>query len=88
MEIITWEAVEEDYEVSYLQDNPTMAQIKTHKERKMRKSKAKTCLFAALSPTMFTRVTSLKIAKAIWDYLKEAYEGDEKNKRYANLKSK
>ncbi|RDX60427.1 hypothetical protein CR513_61432, partial [Mucuna pruriens] len=35
-----WEAVEEDYEVLPLLANLTMAQIKTHKERKSRKSKA------------------------------------------------
>ncbi|RVW89389.1 hypothetical protein CK203_045518 [Vitis vinifera] len=34
-----WEAVEEDYEIIPLPSNPTMAQIKHHKERKIRKSK-------------------------------------------------
>ena len=29
-----WEAVEEDYEVPLLPNNPTMAQIKNHKDRK------------------------------------------------------
>ncbi|PKI49124.1 hypothetical protein CRG98_030470 [Punica granatum] len=57
-----WEAVEEDYEVAPIPNNPTMAQIKLHKEKKTRKAKAK----------------SLESAKAIWDYLKEEYEGDEK----------
>ncbi|KAA8534200.1 hypothetical protein F0562_031608 [Nyssa sinensis] len=75
-----WEAVEEDYEVLPLQDNPTMAQIKNHKDRKTRKSKAKACLFAAVSSTIFTRVMSLKSAKAIWDYLKTEYEGNERIK--------
>ncbi|RDX66881.1 hypothetical protein CR513_54308, partial [Mucuna pruriens] len=40
-----WEAVEEDYEVLPLLANPTMTQIKTHKERKSRKSKARALLF-------------------------------------------
>lgn len=75
-----WEAVEEDYEVQPLPANPTVAQMKTQKEKKTRKSKAKTCLFAAVSPTIFTRVMSLKTAKAIWDYLKKEYEGDERIK--------
>ena len=39
-----WEAVEEDYEIIPLPSNPTMAQIKHHKERKIRKSKVKACL--------------------------------------------
>lgn len=75
-----WEAVEEDYEVPALPPNPTMTQIKVHKERKTRKSKAKACLFAAVSPTIFTRIMSLKSAKEIWDYLKKKYAGDERIK--------
>jgi len=33
------------------------------------KAKAKACLFTTVSPTIFTRIMSLKSAKAIWDYL-------------------
>ncbi|XP_016740232.1 uncharacterized protein [Gossypium hirsutum] len=36
-----WEAVEEDYDILSLPANPTMAQIKTQKEKKTRKSKLK-----------------------------------------------
>jgi len=60
-----WEAVEDDYEVHPLPTNPTVAQIKNHKERKTRKSKAKACLFAAVSTTIFTRIMSLKSAKDV-----------------------
>ena len=73
-----WEAVEEDYDVPVLPNNPTMTQIKTHKEMKTKKSKAKACLFAAVSSTIFTRIMSRKTAKSIWDYLKEEYAGDER----------
>ncbi|KAA8547153.1 hypothetical protein F0562_003581 [Nyssa sinensis] len=73
-----WEAIKEDYEFLPLPDNPTMAQIKNHKDKKMRKSKLKACLFAVVSLTIFTRVISLKLAKAIWDYLKTEYEGNER----------
>ncbi|KAF2296511.1 hypothetical protein GH714_040490 [Hevea brasiliensis] len=73
-----WEAVEEDYEVPPLRGNPTMAQIKTHKEKKTKKSKAKNCLFAAISPTIFSKIMSLGSAKAIWDFLKNEYKGDER----------
>ena len=38
----------------------------------------KACLFAAVSSTLFTRIMSLKSVKAIWDYLKTEYEGDER----------
>ncbi|PKI49731.1 hypothetical protein CRG98_029879 [Punica granatum] len=54
-----WEAVENDYEVAPLPENPTMNQIKYHKERTTRKAKAKS-------------------SKAIWDFLKSEYEGDER----------
>jgi len=73
-----WEAVEEDYEIPALPNNPTMAQIKAYKEKKTKKSKAKACLFAAVSSTIFTRIMSLKSAKEMWDYLKTEYEGDER----------
>ena len=75
-----WEVVEEDYEVPALPKNPTMAQMKVHKKRRTRKSKAKACLFAAVSPTIFTRIMSLKSTKEIWDYLKKEYVGDERIK--------
>ena len=73
-----WEVVEEDYEIIPLPKNPTIARIKHHKERKTKKSKAKACLFATVSSTIFTRIMSLRSAKAIWDHLKTEYEGDER----------
>ncbi|PKI76353.1 hypothetical protein CRG98_003275 [Punica granatum] len=73
-----WEAVEEDYQVAALPDNPKVNQIRYHKERVTRKGKAKSCLYAAVSATLFTRIMRLQSAKAIWDYLKTKYEGDEK----------
>ena len=60
-----WKAVEEDYEVSKLLANPTMALMKVHKERTTRKSKAKVYLFAAVTPTIFTWIMSLKSTKEI-----------------------
>ena len=75
-----WEAVDEDYDILPLPVNPTMTQLKTHKERKTRKSKAKACLFSAVSSTIFTRIMNLDSAKEIWDYLKTEYEGNERTK--------
>ena len=60
-----WEVVEEDYEVHAFLVNPAMTQIKVHKERKTRKSKAKGCLFVAISPTIFIWIMSLKSANEI-----------------------
>ena len=71
-----WEAAEEHYAIPTLPNNPTIMQIKTHKELKTKKSKAKACLFVVVSLTIFTRIMSHKIAKSIWDYLKEEFAGD------------
>ncbi|XP_022971788.1 uncharacterized protein LOC111470466 [Cucurbita maxima] len=72
------EAIEENYEVPSLSENPTVAQIKVQKEKKTRKSKAKACLFATVSQMIFMRIMSLKKEKEIWDYLSAEYEGDER----------
>jgi 1,4-dihydroxy-2-naphthoyl-CoA synthase len=47
-------------------------------ERKIKKSKAKVCLFVGVSTTIFTKIMSLKSAKDVWDYLKDKYVGDER----------
>ena len=60
-----WEAVENEYEVPLLPDNPTMAQIKNHKEMRQRKSKAKASLFAVVSSTIFTKIMTLKVTNGI-----------------------
>ncbi|KAF3635674.1 Beta-glucosidase 11 [Capsicum annuum] len=73
-----WEAVEDEYEIAPLLDNPTVAQIKTHKERKTRKSKAMTCLFTVVSSNILTHIMSLQSAKELLDkgfklYFKDKY---------------
>jgi len=73
-----WDAVEENYVVQPLPENPTMAQIKNHKEGKTRKAKAKSCLFAGVSKMIQTRIMTLKSPKEIWEFLKEEYAGDDK----------
>jgi hypothetical protein len=42
-----------------------MAQIKSHKKRKIRKLKAKTSLFATISTTILTRIISLRTIKEV-----------------------
>ncbi|XP_048139602.1 uncharacterized protein LOC125316165 [Rhodamnia argentea] len=73
-----WEAVEQDYEVAPLPDNPTINQIKFHKERTTRKAKAKSCLYAFVSLAIFSEIMAFESAKAIWDFLKVEYQGDER----------
>ena len=69
-----WDPIEEDYEIPPLAGNPTIVYVKSHKDKKQRKSKAKTYLFSTVTPTIFTRIMSLKSVKAIWDFLKKEYE--------------
>jgi hypothetical protein len=65
------ETVEDDYDISSLPEDPTVAQMKIHKERKIKREKAKTCWFASVSQTVFVKIMNLKTPKEIWDYLKE-----------------
>ena len=62
-----WEAVEENYEVPPLGANPTVAQMKLHKERRTRKAKAKACLFAAVSPSIFIKIMKIDLTAKIWE---------------------
>ncbi|XP_031131830.1 uncharacterized protein LOC116033212 [Ipomoea triloba] len=72
-----WQAIDEDYEVTPLPANPTMAQMKLHKEKTLRKSKAKACMFSVVSSSIFT--------KDIWDYLKKEYQGNERTRNMQTL---
>ena len=56
-----WESIEEDYVVWPLPKNPTVVQLKNHKERKTRKAKAKACLFSSVSKIIFTRIMNLNL---------------------------
>ncbi|XP_049358706.1 uncharacterized protein LOC125823364 [Solanum verrucosum] len=73
-----WEAMEEDYEINLQPNNSTVAQIKSHKEKKTIRSKEKATLFAAVSTTVFTKIMTLTSPKNIWNYLKKEYAGDER----------
>ena len=58
-----WEAIENIYEVPLLLDNPTIAQMKNHKESKQNKSKAKASLFAAVLSRPDSRIYDRHIGK-------------------------
>ena len=68
-----WKVVENNHVVLDLLANPTIAQLKIHKEKKTRKSKAKACFYVAMSNIIFARIMNLKSTKGIWDYLKKNY---------------
>jgi hypothetical protein len=63
--------VEDDCDVSSLPEDPTVAQMQIHKERKTKRANAKTCLFASVSQTVFIKIMTLKTPNEIWDYLKK-----------------
>jgi len=70
-----WKAMEEDYEVPSLPINPTMAQSRSHKEKKNRKSKAIASLFDVV---MFHENHVSLNNKRSLDYLKEESAEDER----------
>ena len=82
-----WETVEKDYEVPPLGDNPSINQMKIHRERKTRKAKAKACLFSTISFSILTRIMEIESTVAIWEYIKNEYKGNEKvqNMQVMNL---
>jgi len=82
-----WKPIEEDYAIGPMSDNHTMAQLKTHKEKKIRKVKAKVCLSSSVSKVIFMRIMNLKSAKDIWDYLKSEYQDSEQTKGMKALNS-
>ncbi|CAL5403595.1 unnamed protein product [Camellia sinensis] len=75
-----WEAVEADYEIVPLPDNPTIQEIKIHKERTTKKYKAKSCLHSAVSEVIFTKIMTLESAKNIWDYLRTESQGNDRSR--------
>ncbi|KAL6332549.1 hypothetical protein AAG906_008969 [Vitis piasezkii] len=62
--------IEEDYEVLPLGDNPSINQMKIHRERKIMKAKAKACLFSVVSPSILTRII-MKESQTIKDYVEQ-----------------
>ncbi|KAJ4703399.1 Retrovirus-related Pol polyprotein from transposon TNT 1-94 [Melia azedarach] len=73
-----WDAVETGRDHPPLRANPTIAQMKQYEEELLKKDKAFTVLHSALADHVFTRIMTLKIAKEVWDQLKEQNEGSDR----------
>ena len=58
-----WESVED--KLPEMPDNPTVAQLKSYKEKRTRHAKAKSCLYSAVSGSIFTRIMNLESANDI-----------------------
>ena len=65
-----WEAVEEDYEIQSLPENPTVTQIKSKKEKKDKEIKGKSMFICSCISYGIHKDNVLESAKEIWDYLK------------------
>jgi len=72
------DVVEQDHNPQSLLVDPTLAQIRNHREERAKKFKAKTCLYSAISKAIFPRIIALDTTKQIWNYLKEEFHGNEK----------
>ena len=70
-----WEAVEVGKDPPPPGPNPTMAQIRTHKEMKARKPRAFTCIHSALAKSIFTNIMDCETPKKAWEKLKVQFEG-------------
>ncbi|KAJ0018342.1 hypothetical protein Pint_10807 [Pistacia integerrima] len=51
-------------------------QMKVHKERVMKKHKAKTCLHSIVSGALFTKIMNLETTYQIWNYLMDEFQGN------------
>ena len=71
--------------VAALPDNPSLNQIRHHKEMKTGKAKAKAYLYAVVSPTIFSIIMACDSSKKLWDFLEAKYQGDEKIKSMKGL---
>ena len=59
---------------SPLSTNQTLAQIRAHKEEKLKKDKAIVCLHSTLVDHIFTKIMDLEIPKLVWDKLQGEFE--------------
>ncbi|PHU24061.1 Heat shock protein 83 [Capsicum chinense] len=73
-----WEVVEVGVEANPLPNNPTMAQIKNHREEVSKIFKALSCIQSTLSEVIFARVMASETAKEASDKLKEEFHGSDK----------
>ena len=73
-----WDDVEQEHDPQPLLADPTLAQIRNHREERAKKFKAKTCLYSVVSKAIFPIIIALDTTKQIWNYLKEEFHGNER----------
>jgi len=73
-----WEVVMEDVPLQPLPANPTLAQIKSHSDEKIKKFKAKTVIQNSVADSIFSKIITCETAKEAWQKLKKEYQGSER----------
>ena len=73
-----WEVVKTGREPPQLRVNPTIAQMKHHSEKCIKRYKVMSCIQSVVTYTIFTRIMACETAKEACDKLKEEFQ-DQKN---------
>nr|XP_027121144.1 uncharacterized protein LOC113738144 [Coffea arabica] len=68
-----WDVVEID-PVPELSEDPTIAEMRAHRDAVKRRSKAMTCIHSAVSDAVFTKIMTCETAKEAWNALKVAFQ--------------
>ncbi|XP_016574002.2 LRR receptor-like serine/threonine-protein kinase FLS2 [Capsicum annuum] len=71
------EVVAEDTPLQPLPENPTVAQIKSHSNEKLKKFKAKTVIQNSVADSIFSKIIACETANEAWEKLKNKYQGSD-----------
>ncbi|XP_071920780.1 uncharacterized protein [Coffea arabica] len=75
-----WDVVETD-PIPELSEDPTIAEMRAHRDAVKRRSKAMTCIHSAVSDAVFTKIMTCETAKEAWDTLKVAFQGNDRTRQ-------
>ncbi|XP_071916203.1 uncharacterized protein [Coffea arabica] len=74
-----WDTVETDY-IPKLSEDPTIAEMRAHRDAVKMRSKAMTCIHLAVSDAVFTKIMTCETAKETWDALKVAFQDNDRTR--------
>ncbi|XP_027093714.1 uncharacterized protein [Coffea arabica] len=75
-----WNVVE-IVSVPELSEDPTIAEMRAHRDVIKRRSKAMTCIHSAVSDAVFTKIMTCETVKEAWDALKVAFQGNDRTRQ-------
>ncbi|PHT58696.1 ABC transporter C family member 2 [Capsicum baccatum] len=73
-----WEVVAEDTPLQPFPENPTVAQIKSHSDEKLKKFKAKTVIQNSVADSIFSKIIACETSNEAWEKLKKEYQGSDR----------